>query len=100
MTLRSQAGFSFYRIHILESLPSSELHTGKRLHEFLSAIPGNADHVSLDQCVGIDNFFSALANIRANLEMSGEIPLIHIEAHGSKDGLALASGEFLRWAEL
>ncbi len=100
MGSRPQGGFSFYRIHIVDSLPSGELHTGQRLYEFLCLIPGNADHVSLEPCISRDEFFAALKKIRSDLEVTGEIPLIHIEAHGSADGLALASGEFLPWDDL
>src|SRR4051794_32567117 len=96
-TPESRGGFGFYRIHILQSLPKGETPTGLLLMKFLESLPGTDGHLTYGEVETGDELLEELRRIRDNLKITGQIPLLHIEAHGNPDGLDLASGEFLSW---
>jgi hypothetical protein len=93
-------GFPFYRIHILQSLPSGELRTGFHLRRFLEDLPGTDGHIAYGEPDTVTDLLTELETIRDQLIATGQIPLIHIEAHGHTNGLVLALGEFLPWLAL
>jgi hypothetical protein len=43
---------------------------------------------------------SAIVEIRDNVLRTGQFPILHIEAHGSPEGITLASGDGLTWEQL
>ncbi|RKR08277.1 hypothetical protein C8C83_5515 [Flavobacterium sp. 90] len=94
----------FSHIFVIESLrPEDEL-TGTRL--FNRAIyPGmvdknlesNCDHINV---ISKQDFFNALLNIKHKIISENISPIIHLEMHGSKNGLQLTSHERITWEEL
>jgi hypothetical protein len=44
-----------------------------------------------------DELLQELSRIRDHLKSTGQIPLLHLEAHGNPDGLVLASDDFVPW---
>ncbi|MEX2591285.1 MAG: hypothetical protein WD426_00835 [Anditalea sp.] len=46
------------------------------------------------------DFFETLELIKNSLEQGKFIPVIHIESHGSEEGISLSNGELVTWKEL
>ena len=95
----SRPGFGFYRIHIIQSLPEGEWNTGLHLFRFLEDLPGTRDHLQFTRVHTKKDMFGALGKIRATLVATGQIPLVHFEAHGNPGGLRLSSDDFVEWHE-
>lgn len=93
-------GFGFYRIHILQSLKPGEWNTGLHLLRFIEDLPDAYGHVRYKPVETTADLLKALAEIRDELITTGQIPLIHIEAHGNWRGLHLTSGDFVPWHSL
>ena len=78
-------------IIVIQSIPKGQLQTGKQLYEDLlrykSIMDGNI-FCELINVVDKNDFEVALSQILSKLE-EGDILTIHIEAHGSDDGIAL-----------
>ncbi|MBI5015257.1 MAG: hypothetical protein HZB55_07165 [Deltaproteobacteria bacterium] len=90
---------TFNKIYIIESL--REMHSGKRLEDaiFWKGLAIGGPTCQLFQPRGSAEFLFVLEDIRRDAE-AGIYPIIHIEAHGSKDGLEVASGAFIAWDAL
>jgi hypothetical protein len=102
----------FNRIHIIESLNTGYAgRSGRRLAEEIESLA-----VSASSPVTVTYHFvedkellqAVMLSIVAEAE-AGAFPLLHLESHGvfrqpgrstTSQGLALASGEVLRWSEL
>lgn len=88
-------------IIVIQSIPKGQLQTGKQLYEDLlrykSIMDGNI-FCELINVVDKNDFEVALSQILSKLE-EGDILTIHIEAHGSDDGIALSSGEIVEWKD-
>ncbi len=88
-------------IIVIQSIPKGQLQTGTQLYEDLlrykSIMDGNI-FCELINVVDKNDFEVALSQIFSKLE-EGDILTIHIEAHGSDDGIALSSGEIVKWKE-
>ncbi len=90
-------------LHVIESLPSEELHTGRRLFEDLTPIvSAYAPQVKpyLWEVGTKEGFLDRLNIIAADAESNGQLPLLHIESHGSPEGIQLGSGYVSAWSEL
>lgn len=94
----------FSHIFVIESLRTEDELTGTRL--FNRAIyPGmadknleaNCDHITV---ISKKDFFNAISRIRAKVISNNISPIIHLEMHGSKNGLQLTSYERITWEEL
>lgn len=88
----------FSKLVLIESLDDGELHTGTRLRdELLHVCPKPIVHFTVKNR---RQFFSVLRGIRDKCAFHGSRPIIHIDAHGSKE-LGLKIGhEFVDWSEL
>jgi hypothetical protein len=91
--------FSFFRIHILQSLPTGEYRTGFHLLQRLKDLPGTSGHLAYAEPATPADLIRELGTIRSQLQATGQFPIIHIETHGCPDGLILAEG-FLPWSTL
>lgn len=95
-------GFKFSRMIVLESLPSGEPRTGQHLVDYISALEvDDAPPVSIAPFETRDEFF-ALLHLLRDRSTKGEIPLIHLECHGSTDGsgFVAADGSQIQWEEV
>lgn len=88
-------------IVVIQSIPKNERQTGTQLYEDLlrykPIMDGNVFCEFID-VVGKNDFESAFSYILSKLE-EGDILTIHVEAHGSVDGIALSSGDIVEWKE-
>ena len=89
----------------MESLSSSDLHTGVKIREDIEV--SNLFHnrglqVEFHNPTKKTDFISSLKELARETRKLGNDPLLHIEAHGSNDtkGLVLGSEEFISWEEL
>jgi hypothetical protein len=62
-------------------------------------------NISFVQCEQVrvlnkQRFFDLLATIKSKIKYGGHYPFLHLEIHGSKDGLVLQSKELITWDEL
>lgn len=98
--MKALAGFRFSHVHILESL--REMHTGRRLAMSLQALPESRGAVRFVEVSSSDDLRAGLSAIAMGLSKTGAIPILHLECHGTTDGLGivLASGEFVPWRDL
>ena len=95
-------GFEFNSIYVVESL-MNERKTGKELYDDLlrwkeMQIKELTCH--LFQPTSKSEFLQNLETILKDTKTNGVYPILHIEAHGNRTGLELASGEFILWTEL
>lgn len=94
-------------VYVIESPSDSDIYDGRSESDILRlAINLNQIHC-FGKCViskntFYDAIFQDLNNKVSELsEFYGNvIPIIHISAHGNKDGIGLSNGEFVSWNEL
>jgi hypothetical protein len=86
----------FNKIYIIESLP--QMHSGQRLEDtiFWKGLALDGPVCELSQPQRSVELLSVLDKIKRETD-EGIYPIIHIEAHGSKEGLKIASDEFIAW---
>lgn len=97
----SQCGFN--TICIAESLGESEPKTGNHLfndlENWIKALrPGiGVSHFPISDTQSLVNWLELIKEAALS---KGCIPIIHIEAHGSEEGIQLNSGEFVKWKDI
>jgi hypothetical protein len=92
----------FNRLYVIESLEADEVRTGSILFEYLQPLVDAAPFtlpMGLYTCQDAQGFRNIAAEVLAN-SLSGHLPWIHIECHGSDDGLIFANGSEIGWPEL
>lgn len=92
---------TFNRIYVIESLPSGK--TGQALFDHIlmwAHVRLGTLKSKLFQPASIAEFLQALAEIEEHARTFNTAPIIHIEAHGDKNGIMLANGERLDWENL
>jgi hypothetical protein len=95
--------FTFRRIVIIESLDANEVKTGEILQKFISADAGfiaTGSSVELLECGYAGQFLQILQELTL-AAASGDVPLLHVECHGSmEEGLEFANGSMLSWGQV
>ena len=93
---------SFNSVQIIESLRPGDYPTGLLLYEDLEPL-GIALQPSIStQFTQVETkaeFLDLLKSIGENSKRTGDSPIIHIEVHGSDQGIQVTSGECLSWFE-
>lgn len=91
-------------IVIIESLPDGDTKTGQRLRDDLDLIAislGNIFTVRFATVESADELEALLNQLWAWVVASGGIGLcLHIECHGSQEGIQLADGSLMPWSRL
>ncbi len=88
---------------VIQSIPPEEFHTGTKLHEDLETL--NTWHAKgltsvLHNVITRSELLELFSDLEEKARLEGEWPVLHFETHGNQQGLGLASGEFMTWAEL
>jgi hypothetical protein len=91
-------------VSVLESLPDGDRRTGKLLFEDIETIKLFRQRELKTELLCTKNkleFLAHLAHVQSDASL-GQVPILHIECHGSTDhkGIVLADGTFLSWSEL
>ena len=98
------AGFAYSKVVIVQSLESHEVETGRihcdylaaQMHEHNSIAP-----IELLICSSAKDFLQILDRLTEDAWSRDEIPLLHVECHGSPtDGLEFENGSTLNWSEV
>lgn len=97
---QSMSDNRFNTVVIIDSIPAGELNTARRLHEDLEvykALPESTPGVVYEQVGSVQALEEFLAHLRAEVSRTNAYPLLHVEAHGSAEGLQLADGSTMTW---
>jgi len=92
---------NFNKIVILQSLETGR--TGNKLQDDLSTFKIYTDDIVTTDLIDVANkkdFLSSLSNIKDDVQHGKYRPIIHIETHGDKSGLMLASTESITWQDM
>jgi len=87
----------------VQSLSEGEMHTGTRLHEDLETLDvwhNRGLNPELRNIPSKDDLMNLLRDLKEEARLSAQWPVLHIEVHGNRDGIVLASGDFISWQEL
>lgn len=90
-------------VHILETLRPGDLRTGERLFDWLQPAaaamnPAIESHFWRESTAA--GVFGRLQHVLDDVRQTGRAPILHIEAHGSPEGIETTSGELLTWEAL
>lgn len=98
------ADFQFSRVLVIESLEEHEVRTGKTIASFVQALDGVKElgmPVEYLQCTHAKAFIEIIRGVITNSQSTGNIPLLHVECHGSEsNGLEFSNGSTMSWGEL
>jgi hypothetical protein len=92
-----------FSVYLVESPSPTDLYIGRSEGNLLlQAIQLNGIPCTARLAVNLEAFSAALqvGLVDAMNASPGTIPILHISAHGYRDGIQLTSGEILRWADL
>ncbi|MFG6067229.1 hypothetical protein ACEU0B_000311 [Stenotrophomonas indicatrix] len=93
----------FNQILIVDSIPAGERNTARELYQDVglrAEVFAPAPEVRYRRVEGRAEFLTLLPELAAAASASGDIPVLHIECHGSDDGLKFSDGSFVTWADL
>jgi hypothetical protein len=101
--VKSKRILSFYarRLVIIESVPAGQLEPGWSLFSRMKEWD-DLQMQLLPEYYKVNTLFELITELRMLTESVPEkgVPILHLSMHGGDDGLQLASGEFITWAQL
>lgn len=86
-------------IEIIESLRPDDTRTGKQLYDIVCQEVPNQERFEYTYVNNKNEFIEKLIEV-ANNAKKGINPIVHLEIHGSREGLELGNGECLDWVYL
>lgn len=92
-----------FEVVIIESLDRQDRKTGQLLSEGslrhkMSEIEGG--RVDFNQVNSKEEFFHVLEKITEDIKNESLYPIIHLEVHGSEDGICINNGDCISWSEI
>lgn len=93
----------FNQILVIDSIPSGELNTAKRLVEDIETYASAFSPSPAVQYVRVeswDELIEQISKCQKDAEERDIVPMLHIECHGDEDGFQLANGSLADWEEL
>lgn len=93
----------FNQILVVDSVPIGERNTARNLHADVAMrakLVEEAPAVVYLRVESSDHFLAVLDQLIAAVEQHQHVPILHIECHGSQEGLQFADGSRSRWLEL
>lgn len=96
-------GLTFSRIEIIESIRQGDLRSGLNLYEALllpAHLNANGPPARHHAVATAAELQATLSSLETTARATASAPLIHLEAHGSEDGLELTSGELIPWSAI
>jgi hypothetical protein len=96
---------SIGQMYIVDSLSPNDRQTGRRLREDVEDLLASRSltvPVTFRRSPDRKTLFEELEELRANVECTRRYPILHLECHGTRDGLGLVlcDGSFVAWNEL
>lgn len=101
--LEMDARLYFGKIHIIEWLGPGDLKTGWALFDELQPaglVSAPPIDVGFCRVQSRAEFVAAIRATAEDFQSSGKLPLLHVETHGSSEGVGSADYEGLTWSEL
>ena len=95
-------GTLFNKVWVIESLRKGDRETGKSLYnDVLLPITLREKDLKVEIACPTDkeSFFNVLSDVEREAK-AGIYPIIHLECHGSKEGLQLTNFDIVSWSEL
>ncbi len=93
----------FNQILVVDSVPTGELNTAKRLFADLKTHAAGYSPCPAIRYLRVesgDELIQCILQCRIDAYEQDVIPMLHIECHGDDDGFQLADGSLVDWAEL
>lgn len=93
----------FNQILVVDSIPTGEYNTARRLFEDLEAYATAYPPSPAVRYMRVENaaeFFQCILMTKDNAEHRDVVPMLHIECHGDEDGFQFADGSLADWDEL
>lgn len=93
----------FNHILVVDSIPTGEPNTAKRLFEGLMTYASAYSPSPTVQYLRVesgDEFIQCILKCRRSADEQDIIPMLHIECHGDEDGFQFADGSLADWEEL
>lgn len=94
----------FNQILIIDSIPAGEHNTARALQDDVTVLaavaPGGGPAVVGCRVESAGHFVDVLRQCEALARREPYVPLVHLECHGSPDGLQFADRSFLTWLEV
>jgi hypothetical protein len=93
----------FNQILVIDSIPTGELNTAKRLFEDLETYAAAYSPSPAVQYVRVesgDELIEQISKCRKDVVERDVVPMLHIECHGDEDGFQFADGSLADWEEL
>jgi hypothetical protein len=91
-------------IEIIDSVPEDHRQTARHLEQHIEDLKYEPSVVQIPltrrRVVTAPDLYAELSQVASTAVEKNLWPLLHIEAHGSKDGLQLAGGDVVNWADL
>ena len=92
----------FNSVYVIESLGPTERHTGRNLYDG-ALVPHQEKSPWLEmrysEAPDLRSFRRALRAVLDRAQ-AGRLPILHLEAHGTRAGIHLADGTVVRWEEM
>src|SRR5687768_6687662 len=93
----------FNQILILDSIPAGQLNTARRLYEDISLVANVANEAPKVILLRVESWGHFVHVIQQCTQVAGRepyVPLVHIECHGSEEGLEFADGSQATWVDI
>jgi hypothetical protein len=93
----------FNQILVIDSIPAGELNSARRLYEDISVLAKIVEEVPsilFQRAESWGEITNILKQCAEHAKHDSCIPLVHIECHGSPDGLQFADGSRATWADM
>ena len=93
----------FNQILVVDSIPTGEINTAKRLFEDLKTYASAYSPSPAVRYLRVesgDELIQCVLKCRKDADKHDIIPMLHIECHGDEDGLQFADGSLADWEEL
>ena len=91
-------------IEIIDSVPEDHSQTARHLEEHIQDLRYEPSVVQIPltrrRVETAPDLYAQLSQVASTAVEKNLWPLLHIEAHGDKDGLQLAKGDVVKWADL
>ncbi|MEM8998809.1 MAG: hypothetical protein AAGB24_00975 [Bacteroidota bacterium] len=89
---------------MIESLRQSDLNTGQELFndniKYGLWKKGFYNHCEIYLPKSKTDFFNTVEKIKSEIDEKSIYPIIHLETHGSRDGIEVTNGQLITWLEL
>ena len=98
---KTECMFEFNRFYVIESLGSSEAHTGTELCEYLKTTTDALKYTSTGVITisGREGWSQLMDFLKTEISQEA-LPILRFEIHGDSEGLYLNNGDLIKWRDV